>query len=60
MQDARKEDGLLRGWKEIEKYVGLNKQTIMVQGYPVHGMIDKWGSGNVWARRDELLRYAMR
>lgn len=50
--DAR----LLRGWKEIEKYVGLDRKTIIAQGYPVR----KANTGSVFAIREELLKHAMR
>lgn len=51
---GRMED-ILRGWKEIEKYVGLDRKTIISQGYPVRSHGD--GSA-VFAVRRELLDHA--
>lgn len=46
---------ILQGWKEIEDYVGLNRKTILKQGYPVRQNKD----GRVCAVKHELLDHAM-
>lgn len=48
------ESRLLRGWKEIERYVGLDRKTIIAQGYPVR----KARTGRVFAYRGDLRKYA--
>lgn len=50
----REEAGLLHGWKEIEKYLGLDRKTVVRQGYPVR----RARTGSVYALREELLRHA--
>ena len=42
----------LRGWKEIENFLGLTRKTIRARGYPIR----KFGADNtqVYAYRDEL------
>ena len=39
---------LLRGWGEIERYLGLTRNTILARGYPVRK------DGGVFAYRSEL------
>lgn len=53
--DDRNNAEILHGWKNIEKYIGLNRKTILRQGYPVK----KLGTGSVHAIREELLKHAM-
>ena len=45
----------LRGWKEIENFLGLTRKTILARGYPIR----KYGRGNtqVYAYRGELSRH---
>lgn len=46
---------ILQGWKEIEDYIGLDRETIIAQGYPAR-QIDE--GGGVCAVSDELLAWA--
>ena len=54
------EPDILRGWKEIEKYVGMTRQNILSCGYPVHREEREGMNGvSVFAVRRELLDYAL-
>lgn len=48
--------GLLRGWKEIEAYLGLSRKTIRRQGFPVR--IRK-RNGSVYADTGEIERFLL-
>ena len=52
------EDRRLNGWKEIEKYVGLHKETIVRHGYPVH-KAPGGKSSTVFAFTKELLEHGL-
>lgn len=52
------EDRRLNGWKEIEKYVGLRKETIVRHGYPVH-KAPGGKSSTVFAFTKELLEHGL-
>lgn len=41
-------EGMLRGWKDIEHFLGLTRKTIQAKGYPVRK------NGGVYALRPEL------
>ena len=45
---------ILQGWKEIQSYIGLDKDTIIEQGYPVR-QLDEGCS--VCAGSDELVAW---
>lgn len=55
------EPDILRGWKEIERYVGMGRKAILRAGYPVRC---EGGQGverrNIYAIRKELLDHALR
>lgn len=55
------EPDILRGWKEIERYVGMGRKAILRAGYPVRC---EGGDGvtrrNIFAIRKELLDHALR
>lgn len=46
---------ILRGWKEIEAYLGMGRKAIIRAGYPVRS---EENSLNVLALRSELLAFA--
>ena len=52
------EDRRLTGWKEIEKYLGLHKETIVRHGYPVH-KAPGGKSSTVFAFTKELLEHGL-
>lgn len=54
------ENDILRGWKEIEAYLGLSRITARAQGYPVRreGSGKSGGFGGVFAFKSELIEYA--
>lgn len=47
-------DGILRGWKDIEQFLGLTRKTIQAKGYPVRK------NGGVYALRPELEEHPAR
>ena len=49
------ESPILRGWKEIEAYLGIGRKAIIRAGYPVRS---EDNSLNVLALRSELLAFA--
>lgn len=49
-----KMDGLLVGWKEIEAFIGLKREAIIKQGYPVR--VVPTGK-HVIAFQDEILDF---
>ena len=55
------EPDILRGWKEIERYVGMGRKAILRAGYPIRC---EGGDGvtrrNIYAIRKELLDHALR
>lgn len=54
------EPDILRGWKEIEKYVGMTRKSILSCGYPVHKEDrDCKDCVSVFAVRKELLDFAL-
>lgn len=54
------EPDILRGWKEIERYVGLTRKNIISCGYPVHREERAGRDGvSVFAVRRELLDHAL-
>lgn len=51
---------ILRGWKEIEAYLGLTRPIIVDCGYPVHREVRKGRvSVSVFASKKELLDFAL-
>lgn len=54
------EKDILRGWKEIEAYLGISRTTARVHGYPVRreGSGKSGGPGGVFAFKSELREYA--
>ena len=46
---------ILRGWKEIEDFLGISRKTIVAHGFPVR----KTGRANsqIYAFKGELLRH---
>lgn len=54
------EQDLLRGWKEIERYIGLTRPTILDCGYPVRRECRKGRTGvSVFASKKELRDFAL-
>lgn len=54
------EKDILRGWKEIEEFVGMNRKAILSNGYPVRcegGACP--ARRNIFAVRQELLEHAL-
>ncbi|MBD5417348.1 MAG: hypothetical protein HDR50_06755 [Desulfovibrio sp.] len=55
------EPDILRGWKEIERYLGMGRKAILRAGYPIRC---EGGDGvtrrNIYAIRKELLDHARR
>lgn len=49
---------ILQGWKEIENYLGLHKETIVRHGYPVH-KAPGGKSSTVFAFTKELLEHGL-
>lgn len=54
------ENDILRGWKEIEAYLGVSRKTVLLQCYPVRreGSGKSGGLGSVFAFKNELIEYA--
>lgn len=49
---------ILRGWKEIEVFLGLERSTILAKGYPVRKDGNGGRNDGVLALKQELLDYA--
>ena len=55
------EPDILRGWKEIERYVGLGRKAILRAGYPVRSENSPGvRRPSIFAIRKELLDHALR
>lgn len=45
---------ILRGWKEIESYLGMTRKTILACGYPLHRRGAEDSCSTVYAFRGEI------
>ena len=44
-------DNILRGWAQIERYLGITRKTVLARKFPIRK------KGGVWALRGELLEH---
>lgn len=58
MEKTARENRRLNGWKEICRYVGMDRGTIRAHGYPVRKS-PGGRSAAVFAYADELLAHAL-
>ena len=54
LEGGGKEGDILRGWKEIEGYLGQTRKTILAGGYPLHRSGSGEASSQLYAFRSEL------
>lgn len=56
MNNMQKNENLLRGWKEIEDYIRLTRNTILENGYPIRADKRK----RVYAFKNEIDAFMLR